>query len=434
MRAAVVATVILLIGGLARADELSMADAVRQAREHSPDLVAAEARIAQTDALLDQAWALLIPTLSGVFRYTHFDQEIAIPFGMPGGPTQNIVIQEQNQFDASAKLSVPLLNGRTLPLIKNLYDTFDIRKLSREGLAEQVGHRAARVWLQVVMAQRAVALGKQDVQFYREHLAAANKRKELGAATRIDVLRATAELTRAEGVLGQRTRAVDAAREALAVLLGRRDTSFTVPDAAPPIELPVAPDAPLDALSAMALGNNEDYTSLVMSETIADRSIDEIWTRFLPTITLDGNLNWSQAGGFSGDNTNWNIMVVAAWTAYDGGVRYGMLDEKRAALRETRAQAESMKDGLRSQMVQARAAVTDADAQLVVARKTEALARESLDAVKEAYELGAVDYLVVFDAKNAAEQAELGVLAGEVTAATSRLSLREALSLPAVEP
>ena len=101
---------VLLSSGVASAEErvVSLEEAYRLASAGNLDLAAVRAGHARADALVQEAWGLLKPSIIGTGTYTFRDEETSVQLA-PGTPP--IVITPRDSFGAQLVVRQPLLTG-----------------------------------------------------------------------------------------------------------------------------------------------------------------------------------------------------------------------------------------------------------------------------------------------------------------------------------
>ena len=108
---------------------------------------------------------------------------------------------------------------------------------------------------------------------------------------------------------------------------------------------------------------------------------------------------------------------------YDGGLRYGLADERAALTAEAHTQYESLVRQAKSDVRVAFEAVKRAEAALVAANDAARLAHEALDLANIAYKAGATTNIEVIDAERRARDADTAAAVSEDTARQARVDL-----------
>ncbi len=427
MRAFILASLLLLAPATAEAAGaiVDLPGAILESERNAPTLQAAAARLRASKARIRRAWAVFFPRAQGSFKWTHFDQEIS--FSVPGdGGLRDLVIQKQDQFNATGTVEMTLFDF-AFPQLKNAYDAKRVQALMNHLARRAVARQAAVAFVQIVVSEKILGIAESDLAFYERHLKAARARAEQGSTSKLGTLRARQELTSARHTRDERRRGVRFAKETLAVVMDRPDAELTIAGGYGLAPLPT--ESSVAALLERAATQREDLKAARLRTDMAERDKLAVWRHFLPTVVGAANYNWSNASGFSGDDTNWNLMAVARWSLFELG-RYGDLDEKRAALAEARANVDAAHRSLRLEITQALQALRDARARRAEAEELAGLASESLDAATKLFDGGLLDYLGLFDAKNAARRIELARARAEAAEHMAHLDLLYVLGLP----
>lgn len=411
-------------------EALTLDAAIEQALDYSKSLDVAQQQIKGSEALIQQAWSLVLPTLDSSLTYTHWDFEVA--FEAPTGngiETERVVFQNQDQLDVRNTASIALFNYSAIPLLKQAYQGVDVQKLNLRAARKAIAAQTAQAFVIAIASQRSVDLALADRAYYEEHLAAETKRLEGGVTDRISVSVAKQELTLAKHRLRTAETALLAAKETLARVMGRSDSKFVLAGGTALPSLPADPEREPEALTSAALTQRESVAMAEANVDILERDVDAVWGDFLPRVDASFNHTWTTAAGFGGEANRWNIMVTATWTLFDGGLRYGELSQRRAAVAESMARAEDAKEQVRVDVLEARQRLRDAVQQTENAVESVGLAEEILASVTKLYEAGLSDYLRLFDARNRKLQSELSILRSRAEVELAQLQLLNALGI-----
>ncbi len=239
---------------------------------------------------------------------------------------------------------------------------------------------------------------RMTVEFERTSLADIEEQTVLGLLTRPDALEARREFTRANYEYESARAVTYDARAALAVVLGLPANEAMRVATLDELVVPSGIDASVDALVATALGARPDIGAAIARVAAARESVKHAEAEFMPTIDLAGSFGFmdmdlnSYMPGSSGPadsfQTQWGIGLEGSWLVYDGG-------ERAATLRGARASQSEAEHELESIRLEATGEVWDAYFDIVANRRrleaAEALvasAKDSYDAIHEAYVTG----------------------------------------------
>jgi NodT family efflux transporter outer membrane factor (OMF) lipoprotein len=261
--------------------------------------------------------------------------------------------------------------------------------------AAEVAARAARVELSGNVARAYVQLGyawaQQDVAAAELQRADAarkltRQRVDAGLDNRIQLEQANAEVAGAEQQVAQAERAIDAARSALSVLLGKgpdRGIEITRPHLLPPSELGVPADLPVDLI-----GRRADLVAARWRVEAAAKDIKVAKTEFLPNVSLGamaGLLNMGGGNLFQASSRFYQFGPSLSLPIFEGG-------KLRANLGGKDAQYDVAVAQYNQALVKAVNEVADdVDALQSLQRQVDAEQR-SLDAASEAWKLAEQRY------------------------------------------
>jgi len=381
-------------------------EAVQRAIEKNPTVAQAATSIARAEALLQQAKAGTLPSVSASFSNTTLDSER----GFSGAITQ-----PQNQSAFSGNVTVPVLQGARWAAVGQAKDQIEVANASAADVRRQIGVAAAQAYLAVIAQRRQLDVAERAMTNGNAHLDYATKRLQGGAGTRLNELRAQQEVTSDIARLEAARLALRRAQEALGALL--------VADG--PID--AAEEPALEAPSSMDISNRTDVRLQRSLIKAADHVLADARRDWWPT----GNVSFdpayvTPAGAFSPSGT-WRLTFSVTQPIYEGGLRKSV-----NALRKVNLSAAQL--GLAVVENQARADVRLAqvslDGYMKIAESSRLAAQQAAEVLKitnDAFSLGATTNLEVIDAQRQVRDAEALAVIADDNVRQARLLLLVAL-------
>jgi outer membrane protein TolC len=371
-------------------------------RNRSTDLRTSYDEVRRAEGLVRTALAATLLTINGTGTLSHqlLVNSSSTPVNTAGvsagaAPIPGLTQAQSQQFanalgqDFSILFQNPtntlqLGAQATQPIIAvEAWHTYDTRKLSvqaaqlsYEDMKRTIALSVANDLIAVITAERVAELNRVGTRNALERLDLAQRKNNLGAASRIDVVRAQQDVETARATLVTGDESLRQAREALGLALG-------IPE-----QVGVTKDLNLDGLVKSALdtckvaASVEDRADVAAARKrveVARRNVDDVYYQFLPTLNAQSTLSYDTlfpiAAGSSA--SSWNIEAVLNVPLWDGGVRYGSLRQNRALEDEARQTLESTRRQAIVQVEQARRNVGVAEASERVALNARALAAET---------------------------------------------------------
>jgi len=151
--------------------------------------------------------------------------------------------------------------------------------------------------------------------------------------------------------------------------------------------------------------------------------VRDSYADFLPLLTGVAQPFASSFTSLTSPTTGWQAQLVLTLPLYDGGFRYGALEQRRAERDEAREQLDAALRQARSEVRSGFESMQRADASLRQAREASRLAGEALEITTLAYHAGATNDLEVVDAERRARDAANAAAVAEDAARQARIDL-----------
>jgi outer membrane protein TolC len=353
-------------------------------RARSTDLRTAYDEVLRAEGLTRTALAATLPTiaLTGTYAYQTGNYPILnIATGLPCANSSVACVStapNPNSLSAQGLVTQPLIAFEAWHSIGTSRANERAKELSFEDMKRTIALNVANAIIGVVTAERVAELNRVGTRNALERLDIAQKKHALGSASILDIVRAQQDVESARATLVTGDESLLQAREALGLALGI------------PTQVGVTKDLKMDGLVQSAIDSckvapsveqRADVAAARARLYVAKRNVDDVYYQFLPTVTAESTLAYTNAGIIDNQattaTTTWNILGVLSVPLWDGGVRYGSLRQMRALEDEALQSLESLRRQAIIQVEQARRDVGVAEQARKVAASARALAAEN---------------------------------------------------------
>ncbi|HTV84959.1 MAG TPA: efflux transporter outer membrane subunit [Dyella sp.] len=393
---------------------------IEHAAKGSLDLAIAQARLAESRALLGTAKSDQIPTIDAGASYSRaFEQQ-------PGFTTQRIPIDTyQAGFDASWEIDV--FGGIRRSVEAARADT-QASEASLRDAQVSLFAEVARNYFELRGTQQRLAIAERNIANQADTLKLISARAQIGTASEQDVASASAQLSAAKAQLPVLDAQARGYTYRLAVLLGERPGELDV-DVSPATFKPVS--------TALPVGDAGDALSRRPDVRIAEREYAAATARigvakadFFPHITLGGFVGFlaGRSNDFGGPASRaFSFMPTITWNGLN-------VERVRSNLHASEARADAAQANYQRAVL---LAVEDVDnavvnynaeharvEQLIVQAQE---SRRAADLARVRYQEGATGYLELLDAERVQLSAEDALAQSESAIDTRAVALYKAL-------
>jgi outer membrane protein TolC len=385
---------------------IGLAAAVAQALDRNPNALIAREEIRRAEALVEEARAVALPSLTATGTFTRLDSDRTL------GTT---TVAYANQLNANLLLTVPLVAPKSWAQWSHAQDNVEVTRVSALDVRRGVAVAVARAYLTIVAQKRVIEAAVRARDTDKAHYSYAHQRYTGGVGNRIDEVRAEQQLQSDDANVERQYASLARAREALGVLVG--------------VGGPLDAEEPnLQALgdAQRAMADAERRTDVVVADErlrAAQHVVRDDWADYSPYFTGLAQPFYNAPATAQAPTKGWIAELVLTIPLYDGGLRYGQARERAALRDEARVTLEATLRQARSDVRTAFEEVRRADAALAAARQAAQLAENSLELAEIAYRAGASTNIEVIDAERTARDAETAVAVAEDGARQARLDL-----------
>jgi NodT family efflux transporter outer membrane factor (OMF) lipoprotein len=396
---------------------------VERALRNNPTLAAAEATLRQArEVYAAQAGGTRLPTVGARLGATR-SQINPSSFGQSGG-TETLFTLYNAGISVNYNLDLFGANRRALEALAAQADyeryQFDAARLSVAANVVTTAFSRAQLAAQIDATQAILKAQQSQVEI-------AQKRFQLGATSRTDVLALQAQMEQTRASLPQLRNRLEQADHLLAVLAGQEPGAADIPrfslaDFTLPTRLPTI-------VPSEVLRQRPDIQASTALLHVATAKYGVAVSELYPQINLSGSLG-TQAltteALFGPGSTVWSLAGQLAQPLFNGGLK--------AARNAARANLQAAGANYRQTVLQALRNVADTlrqlenDADVMQAEAAaDAASQESLRLVQQQYKLGAASYLQLLTAQQQAQQTRIGLIAAQRARLADSAALYEAM-------
>jgi adhesin transport system outer membrane protein len=387
------ASALLAVSIASPAGAQSLGEAVGLAVETNPDIGQARANRQAVDAELAQARGLYLPQV---------DLEASVgPEWTNDNNTRNSGGDSDTEYLWPKQLSVVLQ--------QMLFDGFATdaeveRQASRVDAAayrvmersEFIGLDAVEAYLDVMRLMEIRDLARDNVAIHQRTLGNVRQRQQGGSSSIADVQQSQERFSNAEATLVDVERRFEDARIRYQRIVGQPAGQLTMP-------APVAASLPpsLDQAVASAIENNPTIrlSRADLDTSHADYKASE--SNFMPTLDLESNLRLGQdLDGEQGGDSGFNVLLVARYNLYRGGIDTANRQEQIARIAESRQLVLSTERDVEQLTRETWNAIDSTSRSIELLERQAAAAAEVRTSYRQQFDIGQRSLLDLLDSEN----------------------------------
>jgi len=320
-------------------------DAWRTALGNDQWLQAGRSRVSAAADELAAARSGRLPSLTASAGLNQFNEAPSFDFSGAGVPATLPLFDGETMETADARVTLPLYAGGRIrygiDAAQAMLDAQSARSMADE---QQVKLDVARRFIDVLRAERALAVADSTVASLRAHVADVDDMFRSGAVARNDYLSAAVSLADAEQRRLQSRNALDLASAAYNRALGRPlDAPVTLDEQLPAIDISLDLTSP-DALTAVALMERDEIDGIESAAAAYRAKSKSMRGEILPQLAMTGGYV-SMPNEFLNRDDFWMVGIGVQWKLFDGGQtrrQADALNSRAYALTHEQAHFESL--------------------------------------------------------------------------------------------
>jgi NodT family efflux transporter outer membrane factor (OMF) lipoprotein len=291
-------------------------------------------------------------------------------------------------------------------------------EIERRAARIEVSSNVARAYVRLGYAYTQVDVAKAELERAERARALTSQRVGAGIDNQIQLKQSDAEVASAQAQLAVAARAIDAARSALSVLLGKgpdRGLAITRPQTLQPSAVAVPDNLPIELL-----GHRADLVAARWRVEAAGHNIKVAKTQFLPNVSLGAYAGLLVLGGanlFQAPARFFDVAPSLSLPIFDGGRRRANLAAQDAQYDEAVAQYNQILVGAVNQVADHLSALRSLGQQIDAQQRAEDAANAAWQLSQQRYQAGVGNYLEALSVRQqllSAEQAMASLHAQQV--------------------
>jgi len=410
---------------------LTLQQAIELAWERNPDIHAAEARLGQAQASVEEAAAAFYPRLTARVGYDYSDN--------PSLAFSYVVAQRRFNFDMNINHPGYVENFRpevftTWSIFRGGQDYYrkkaaelgaEVAELEHSALRNQLAAAVTAAYYALLEAPRQVDVSKKSVEAVTSELEHTRHRHQAGSSLKSDVLSLEVRLAQSRENETHALNSVQLARAAIKTLLGGESAHNL--EAVEPAAGGVATRDGMEKALAQALSQRPEMQAAANQVAMRQHELDMEQGARLPRVNAFAAYGQnSRTPGFSTEQGNVTLGVNAELDLYAGGAVTARISgaEKRlteAQALETRTRLE-IEEEVRKAYLQLDEALSRKDAAEAGAKSAD----EALRLVHEQYREGAATVTRYLEAEADRAQAQTRAIAARYAVEVATANLKKA--------
>ena len=368
-------------GQTASADTLTLQQVIERAQTVSPEIVQAENSILTAQSAERVAMGGYLPSLSMTTNYGMASTDRLNP------ETNTLVSGSADSYRAGLNAGIDVYTGGRRGAENRRADA--VTDAAQATLIERrfaVILTATRAYFDVAKARELVTVAEARVQRAQEGQVAAERRLQVGSATRSDVLRSQLETTNARNALASANAQYRSASYALGRLVGADGPAYAQPYTA---QAPRALPHTDEELVRLALEQAPFVTAATANLESARASATATRAQYLPTLRLSGSYNWFNSDpSFNDGQLSWNMGLGISYPIFNGFTREDQIARAEATARNASATSLDARRRARAELERVLSALRLAEEQVALTKQAVEVAQEDLRVQEARYQQG----------------------------------------------
>lgn len=400
-------------------------DLIRKAREASPTLAAAEARLLESRSTTNISISGFLPAINGSYEDLRSDSSKNTPNGklITTGPHNTY----QAGFDSTWEIDI--FGGK-----RRGYESSLAQEESAKALYDKAGitlvSEVAQRYVDYRAFERRVEIAKRNIDIQTESRSLVKAKFDAGISSELDLSQATAQLESTRAVIPTLQGQLEAKKYRIAVLCGEVPQQFVIAPA-PQTNILSFSDAIKVNQPSELLRLRPDVRSAERLLAAQTAEIGVAISDIFPKFTLIGGYGFQSTHSgslFDSNSKFWQFGPSVTMPFFQGGKILANISLQREKTREA---LNIYQDTVLSALEEAQNALNSYSLEL---RRVDSLqksfeaSKRALELSNELYKQGLIDFLRVLDSERAAFSAEDTLIQSKQTVASSGIGVYKAFA------
>ncbi len=394
----------------------TLQEALAQAYNNNPTLLAARAQLRAVDENVPQALAGWRPTVVVAGSLGYSDTRITASNGF-------VTTGQRQPTSATATLTQPLFRGgRTVAQTRQAENTVLAQRARLLATEQQVLSDGVNAYIGVIQQGELLRLNINNEQVLGRQLQATNERFRVGEITRTDVAQAESRLAGARSARTQSEGNLQIARATFQRVVGEAPGRLTNPQ---PLNVPVRSAA---EAQAAALANNPAVVAALFAAAAARDTVDVQLSTLLPQLSANAQA-FRQTGTSAAieRQTGGQATIQLSVPLYQGGAEHALVRQARQTAQQTIQQVDEARRLAAQQAAQGWEQLRSARATVESVRAQIRAAEIALDGVQREAIVGSRTTLDVLNAEQELLNARTSLVNALSTVVTGSYTLAGAI-------
>ena len=401
---------------------LTLAEALRSAQEHQPQLRQAQASTAAANARVSQSFASLLPQVSLSAAY---QRSISSGGGAPGVTDPSGFVRREGINLGGTASQLIWDFGRTTGRWRASQQTAEAQRSTEDQTQRNVLANAQTAYFNSLAQQSLVQVAQETLENEKRRLSLVQAQVQVGTRPEIDQLQQRTAVANAQVQLIQARNNAATSRALLNQAMGVEGSSdYSVQEEVVAVVRGEA--EPVSTLVDSAFTQRPDLAAADHQLRAQEYQLSATRGGFFPSLAASATATES---GTSFDTLGWglNAQVGLSWPLFQGGLTLAQMREQRANISNIQAQRDALRQQVRLEVERAQLAVGAARESEEAAQEALLNARERLRLAEGRYRAGVGNIIELSDAQLSANNAAVQRVQAAYNLATARTELARSL-------